>query len=91
MAGKVVEILIVNDSLNTLAAVTKIIQKAHFQDMSELCIVKVTLTFPYELYKWCQPKRQYFSELNESFSIPKQLLSNSISLSFNALTREISS
>ena len=54
MAGKVVEILIVNDSLNTLAAVTKIIQKVHFQDMSELCIVKVTLTFPYELYKFCK-------------------------------------
>ena len=45
-----VEIMIGKDSFRgTLAAGTKIIQMTHFQDISELSIVKVTLTFPLTL------------------------------------------
>ena len=48
----------------------------------------------YEICKWFDlvpGKEAIFSELNESFSIPKQLLSNSLSHSFTVLTRDISS
>ena len=95
VAGKALEILIDNDSpkaywlqeqrlLNSNGTPLGYLKPADGQSNSD--VPMNLISFANEL-TWCKRKSLYFSEFNESLSIPKQLLANSISHPFTMLTR----